>query len=141
VAEPHAFDSGHPGQCTDLIRNQVLKLGRADAHLAPTEPLQILEARMRPDGHSMPAGQLDRGAHHHRISRVKTAGDVRGRDRGQHPLVVPDHLANVGIQVDRHGFALSDGGHPCNSSLIAVGPETGVLAGLGGFSNGMPVAY
>jgi hypothetical protein len=72
---------------------------------------------------------------------VKTAGNVRGRDEGHHAFVVPDRLSDVGVQVDLHTLPLSNGGHPCNSSLIAVGAETQELASSGQFPDGTPVAY
>ena len=67
--------------------------------------------------------------------RVLNAPDVVAEGPGA--VRLPD----VGVQVNLHVLSLSDGGHPCNSSLIAVGPETAETAVFGVFSDGTAVAY
>ena len=108
VAEPGTLDGGYGSKCTDLIRDDALELGRTDVHVSPAEARQIWKAGMGTCRDAVALRKLERAAHDGRIPRMKTAGNVGGRDTGQHTLVVPitigaKRLADVGVQINLHG--------------------------------------
>jgi hypothetical protein len=72
---------------------------------------------MSADVCAVQAREGDRRAHRGLIACVSTAGNIDGRQERNEPLIVPEALAHVAIEIDRMCTIAK---HPCNFSLIPV---------------------
>ena len=95
------------GEGAHLVEDVRLDLVGLRRDRTASEPAQVPVAGMRAHGHPAADGQGDRAVHHARVAAVEAAGDVGGRDEGEHAGVVAERvgseaLAQVGVQVDPH---------------------------------------
>src|SRR5205823_9020451 len=102
VSERGTLGSCDGLESAKLVEDQVNNFIGSQVHRAPAESLPVIEAGMRADGDPVAKRQGDGGTHGGRVSRVKSACDVRGGDqRQQRRFYGRLALADIGIEVDR----------------------------------------
>jgi hypothetical protein len=107
VLKAHAVAPRHSGNGRNLVEDQVFGFARREAHLAPPETGQVLEARVRPDADAVRVREADRLPEDTRIACVEPRGDARRGHRREEGFIIPDSVcavgfADVGVEIDAH---------------------------------------
>ncbi len=108
VAKIRASRTGERGDRPDLVHDRRLKVGRSHLQIAASESREIRVAGVGADGHAGSHGAGHRPLDDERVAGVKPAGNVDRRDERDESVIVADlpgseALADVGVEVDRHG--------------------------------------
>ncbi|MCY1377163.1 hypothetical protein D9M69_647180 [compost metagenome] len=105
VGHPAALSRGHGLQCTHLVEDGGFQFLGRQLHGAAAETLQVGEGRVRTQAHAVGQREAHGLAHHDRVARMKTAGDVGAANHLQQRRVVAhapgaEAFAEVGVEVD-----------------------------------------
>ncbi len=112
VGHEQPFGPRHPRQRRQLVKDDGLQFRRGNRHRTAAEALQVRKADVGADADAGFSGQTQGAPHHQRIAGMKTAGDVRTGDGGEH-LGIAAHLpgaeafAEVGIEINGSGHGAS----------------------------------
>lgn len=130
VVQRHTFAGSNARHGCDLVEHEILEFRGRDGHVAPAESGEVRESRVSTNSDAGLSGQADGAAEDGGVAGVKASRDADRGDASHQRGVVADGvgtegLADVGVQVDRHGSGSSvqTKGHrviavpPCHADL------------------------